>query len=111
VLGEMTLYGLPMLHLEFPSSFRMMGPEWMRQEESAEARLATRVPVSDTTGLRALRVSFDLPLASPEASRTITAGTYFGVNEEIEAVAGMPIMPRTSVSVTLPGEYARGAFF
>ena len=47
----------------------------------------------------------------PVASRTITHGTYYHINDEGEVVAGMPIMPRTSVSVTLVGEYARGAFF
>jgi len=79
----------------------------MQQTESAKGQLAARDLVSDTTGLTALRVAFDLPVSS----RTITHGTYFSVNEEIEIVAGMPIMPRTSVSVTLGSEYARGAFF
>ena len=45
------------------------------------------------------------------ASQTITHGTYFHVYDEVEVVAGMPIMPRTSVSVTLADAYAHGAFF
>jgi hypothetical protein len=103
VLSEMTLYGLPMLHLEFPAPFRMTGPQWVQAEEE----LATRTPISDATGLTALRVAFDLPVVS----KTITHGTYYAVNDEVEVVAGLPILPRTSVSVTLPGEQAQGAFF
>ena len=67
VLSEMTLYGLPMLHLEFPSSFQMAGPEWMLNEEKPGLSEETRflqVHISDTTGLTALRLTFDLPRAS-----------------------------------------------
>ena len=74
---------------------------------AAEKRLVKRTLTSDLTGLTALSVVFDLPVAS----KTITSGTYFHLNDEVEVVAGMPIMPRTSVSVTLEGAYAHGAFF
>jgi len=120
VLSEMTLYGLPMLRLQFPNTGPLQGPRWLVAGEQMESQLATRHLISDVTGLTAQRVTFDLPLAS----QTITDGTYFHVNDEVEVVAGMPIMPRTSVSVTLPaepippggtlalpGEQARGAFF
>lgn len=57
--------------------------------------------------MTSMSVQFTLPIAST----TIPNGTYFHVNEEVEVVAGLPIMPRTSVTVTLPNEIAHGAFF
>ncbi len=101
VVSELVLYGLPMLRLEFPASSHPRLVQSQRLNQS-----------TDSTGLTAQRATFDLPVAS----RTITHGTYFHVDGEVEVVAGMPIMPRTSVSVTLSdqaasGEHAHGAFF
>jgi hypothetical protein len=116
VLGEMTLYGLPMLRIAFPEDVQIRLPRWM--DADAEAALAQQTFISDTMGLLALRVAFTLPVAS----RTVTNGTYFHVNDETQPIPGMPIFPRTSVTlavaphpggtVILPGRevLARGAF-
>jgi PKD repeat protein len=106
VLSEMTLYGLPMLQVSFPAGFEMPGPAWLAMGMDAEEQIAQQ-QVGNTGSLTTQQVNFTLPVAMA----TTVNGSYFHVNGEIETVAGMPILPRTSVDVTLPGEIARGAFF
>jgi hypothetical protein len=107
VLSEMTLYGLPMLQLTFPAGQQLQEPQWLQElDTAAENTLATQSVGTDAIGLTTQTIEFSLPVAST----TIADGTYYHVNEETEVVAGMPILPRTSVAVTLPGETARGAF-
>ncbi|MCA9973289.1 MAG: hypothetical protein KC425_23885, partial [Anaerolineales bacterium] len=118
VLSEMTLYGLPMLRLDFPNPIPLDLPDYMTIRPEDEARLATThvwnaTPLSaspsasSAAGLTTQQVAFTLPAVLTTTAR----GSYYHILGETAVLGGMPILPRTSLDVSLPGETARGAFF
>ena len=104
-LQEVVFYGIPTFRLgtTSPASPSLQ----LAATSTGDAAPAPLAPVPGTNGMPTAaslgNLTFDLT-ARPSAD-----GTAYTVNGETLAVNGYPVMPKTSVDVTVPGLSARGA--
>jgi hypothetical protein len=93
VLGEMTLYGLPMLQVNMPLT-----------------TTTPRTPLGAAGEVMTTSMHFSLAYMPHTVSDTI-AGTYYTVvgAGDVLALAGRPAQPLTSADIHVPGTIAHGA--
>ncbi|MCC7020694.1 MAG: hypothetical protein IT332_13110 [Ardenticatenales bacterium] len=140
VLGVATLYGLPMQVVRLPAVPPGEGPAVVRRaepgHESFEQAAADPTKARQSAKRRALTghaatalapigpleacrhgqaalcrtARFDFTYDDPVRAAPPIAGRYFTLAGESGSLPGQPIFARSSVTVTVPGMLARGAF-
>jgi hypothetical protein len=100
VLEETILFGLPMYTYQFSSEQKI--PNAL-EAKATPCNLVLSTPFNDLT-TKTLNCSFTMtPIIT-------SLGSYYAINDQIEANIGQPIQPRTNIDITLSGNSAHGVF-
>ncbi|HEU5318600.1 MAG TPA: hypothetical protein VFX49_20980, partial [Chloroflexota bacterium] len=102
-MGELTLYGLPMLGIDLPTG-RLTRPS---PPTVSPVPLGAGLAVADVTPSYALD-QHSVTLQSLDGGTTAQA-SYFAADGSVQAIPYRPLLPRDLTSVAAPGTLARGA--
>lgn len=114
VLGIATLYGLPMVEVRLPAPQAPLATQRSAPRGRAGGdqggQLGTLGSCPQAAAVRCRIAAIALTYDGPIHPGGQVAGAYFQLTGESSALPGRPIHARTSISVSLPGVAARGAF-
>ena len=102
VLAQSTLYGLPMMRVQLPSTSQL------DNNQSTSGRLSSP---GFSDGLIARQVTFEPTYQTHTVTDGASTGSYFSVGDETEVNEWQPIQPRTSLDISLDEQTPHGAYF